>query len=70
MVLTADRPSIIGYDQDLWAARCQYEQADIWAAEQQFVAIRRSNLRILGLTSETSRGLAYIQRVVSKHCAN
>ena len=52
MVLTADCPSIIGYDQDLWAARCQYEQADIWAAEQQFVAIRRSNLRILGLTTE------------------
>jgi hypothetical protein len=46
MVLAHDRPQIIGYDQDLWANRLRYSQADIGDAFDQFSALRRANLRL------------------------
>ena len=46
MVLAHDRPQIIGYDQDLWANRLRYSEADIHHAFEQFSILRRANLRL------------------------
>ena len=47
MALAQDRPRLEGYDQDLWAARLHYEQADPRQALEQFGVVRRSNLTLL-----------------------
>jgi hypothetical protein len=46
MVLAHDRPPLAGYDQDLWASRLRYRDADVRDALEQFTAIRRANVRI------------------------
>ena len=48
MVLAHDRPTITGYDQDLWADRLHYGEADVSVALDEFSVLRRSNLRLLG----------------------
>jgi uncharacterized damage-inducible protein DinB len=48
MVLAHDRPTITGYDQDLWADRLHYGEADVSLALDDFSVVRRSNLRLLG----------------------
>lgn len=47
MVLSHDRPTLTGYDQDLWAQRLGYSQADASQALEEFSVLRRSNLRLL-----------------------
>jgi hypothetical protein len=47
MVLSHDRPRLTGYDQDLFASRLHYEEADPAAALEQFRVLRRSNLALL-----------------------
>jgi uncharacterized damage-inducible protein DinB len=47
MALTQDRPRLVGYDQDLWAARLHYEHSDPRQALEQFGVLRRSNLALL-----------------------
>jgi uncharacterized damage-inducible protein DinB len=47
MVLAHDRPQITGYDQDLWAARLGYDQADVDHALNEFATLRQANLRLL-----------------------
>lgn len=47
VILAQDRPPITGYDQDLWAEQLHYEQADPAEAMEQFIALRRANLRVL-----------------------
>ena len=47
MVLSQDRPAIVGYDQDRLAARLHYHEADMREARRDFEAFRRSNLRVL-----------------------
>lgn len=47
MVLAHDTPELPGYDQDRWAARLRYEDADLPAALEEFAALRRGNLRLL-----------------------
>jgi hypothetical protein len=47
MVLSHDRPAITGYDQDLWADRLGYKDADAGQALEEFSVLRRSNLRLL-----------------------
>ena len=47
MVLAHDRPAITGYDQDLWAKRLRYQDADVDEAIQDFAQLRQSNLRLL-----------------------
>jgi uncharacterized damage-inducible protein DinB len=47
MVLTHDRPTLTGYDQDLWAERLRYEQADAEQALRDFSVLRQANLRLL-----------------------
>jgi hypothetical protein len=47
LILAHDRPSITGYDQDLWADRLHYEDADVAQALETFRVLRRGNLRLL-----------------------
>jgi hypothetical protein len=46
MVLAHDRPPLTGYDQDLWAKRLRYDEADVGDAFDQFAALRRANVRL------------------------
>lgn len=46
MILAHDRPPLQGYDQDLWADRLRYREADVRDAFDQFTALRRANLRL------------------------
>ncbi len=56
MVLAHDRPRITGYDQDLWATRLHYEQADRTLALEQLRVLRESNLRLLERASPEDLG--------------
>jgi hypothetical protein len=47
MILAHDRPEIQGYDQDLWAGRLHYDEADPALAVDTFGALRRWNLSLL-----------------------
>ena len=47
MVLAHDRPQITGYDQDAWADRLRYDEADVAEALEMFGVLRRANLRLL-----------------------
>jgi uncharacterized damage-inducible protein DinB len=47
MVLAQDRPQIAGYDQDRWAERLRYDEADALQALDDFTSLRRANLRLL-----------------------
>ena len=58
MVLAHDRPTITGYDQDLWAERLHYDQASLEISLEEFRMLRRSNLRVI-----TSASPADHQRV-------
>ena len=52
MVLAHDRPRLEGYDQDLWAERLSYRDADPHEAVVRFSVLRGSNLRLLERSSE------------------
>jgi uncharacterized damage-inducible protein DinB len=53
LVLAQDRPSLTGYDQDAWAERLRYDEADPVLALKEFRTVREGNLRVLaGLTSD------------------
>ena len=47
LILAEDRPPVTGYDQDLWADRLRYADADPAAALELFTVLRRANLRLL-----------------------
>jgi len=47
LILAHDRPAITGYDQDRWADRLGYDDADPQEALEQFAVMRRANLRLL-----------------------
>jgi uncharacterized damage-inducible protein DinB len=47
LILAQDRPTITGYDQDLWADRLRYVDADASEALHLFEVVRRANLRII-----------------------
>jgi uncharacterized damage-inducible protein DinB len=51
MVLSHDRPRLTGYDQDLWAERLGYDEADADRALEDFGVLRRTNLRLLARAS-------------------
>ena len=52
MVLAHDRPAITGYDQDLWATRLHYADADPQQAIHDFNVLRQGNLRLLARASD------------------
>ncbi|MCA1584955.1 MAG: DinB family protein [Acidobacteria bacterium] len=47
LILSQDRPPLTGYDQDLWAERLHYEEADPSDALELFSVLRRANLRLV-----------------------
>lgn len=47
MILAHDSPELLGYDQDLWAERLRYQDADLATALDDFTTLRTLNLRLL-----------------------
>lgn len=47
LILAQDRPALTGYDQDLWAERLHYADADPREALEQLRVLRRGNLALL-----------------------
>jgi uncharacterized damage-inducible protein DinB len=47
MILAQDRPNITGYDQDLWADRLNYADADADEAMSVFTLLRLANLKLI-----------------------
>jgi uncharacterized damage-inducible protein DinB len=47
MVLAHEGPELPAYDQDLWAERLRYAEADLQAALEDFALLRALNLRVL-----------------------
>lgn len=55
MTLAHKHPPIPGYDQDLWASRLRYHQADLGSALDQFTSLRMANIRLLKATTPEER---------------
>jgi hypothetical protein len=51
LVLAQDRPPLTGYDQDAWADRLHYRDADAATALLEFGTLRAANLRLLARAS-------------------
>lgn len=47
LILAQDRPTITGFDQDLWAERLDYANADPFESLELFAVLRRDNLRLI-----------------------
>jgi DinB superfamily len=47
LILAQERPALTGYDQDLWADRLRYADADPNEALELFDVLRRANLRLV-----------------------
>ena len=47
LILAQDRPTLTGYDQDLWAERLHYADADPLEALEQLRVLRRGNLGLI-----------------------
>ena len=47
LILAQDRPTLTGYDQDLWAERLHYADADPSQALEQLRVLRRGNLGLI-----------------------
>jgi hypothetical protein len=47
LVLAQDRPTLTGYDQDRWAERLGYADADAKQSLEEFSMQREANLRLL-----------------------
>ena len=54
-ILAQDRPTLAGYDQDLWVSRLGHNQADPRAMLDLFRALRRSNLELWERTPTPER---------------
>jgi hypothetical protein len=55
MILAHDAPELPGYDQDLWAARLGYGDADVATALGDFAALRQANLRLFRRATPADR---------------
>ena len=51
LTLAQDRPPLTGYDQDAWASRLRYADADPRQALDLFAVVRRANLALLDAAS-------------------
>jgi uncharacterized damage-inducible protein DinB len=47
LVIAQDRPPLTGYDQDAWAERLRYDEADPVVALREFRTVREGNVRVL-----------------------
>jgi DinB family protein len=52
MILAHDTPELPGYDQDLWAERLHYDEADLETALRDFSILREGNLRLFRRATE------------------
>ena len=55
MILAHDRPEIQAYDQDLWASRLRYAEANLTDTLQQFSLLRRLNVALFERLSPAER---------------
>ena len=62
MVLAHESPELPSYDQDLWAEKLAYGDADLATALSEFSAFRHANLRILRGTSASDLGRVMLHR--------
>ena len=64
LILAQDRPPLTGYDQDLWAERLRYADADPSDALHLFEVVRRANLRLVERASaaELNRVGVHVER--------
>lgn len=79
LILAQDRPTITGYDQDLWADRLHYANSNPADSLETFGVLRRDNLRLLdratpedlervGVHSERGEeSIAYLCRLYAGH---
>jgi hypothetical protein len=79
LILAQDRPAITGFDQDLWAERLQYADADPAESLDTLRVLRRDNLRLIeratpqdlqrvGLHSERGEeSVGYLVRLFAGH---
>jgi hypothetical protein len=79
LVLAQHRPTLTGYDQDLWANRLRYHEVNLRDAFDQFTTLRRANLRLwerlgeadlsrVGLHSERGEeSLEHMRRLYAAH---
>jgi uncharacterized damage-inducible protein DinB len=79
LILAQDRPTITGYDQDLWADRLHYDEASPEDSLATFSVLRHANLRVIERASaeemqrvgvHAERGeesLAHLQRLYAGH---
>ena len=51
LILAQDRPTLTGYDQDLWADRLHYADADPAEALETLRVLRRGNLKLIDLAT-------------------
>jgi len=54
MVLGGDRPTLGGYDQDVWAKRLRYQDVDPHESVRQFAQTRTANLELLDRVDQAS----------------
>jgi hypothetical protein len=59
-ILAHDRPSLIGYDQDLWVERLRHQDDDVEEMLVLMEALRRSHLALWARTSSDERARAGI----------
>jgi uncharacterized damage-inducible protein DinB len=55
LILAQERPTLTGYDQDAWATRLHYADADPAEAIGVFTLLRRTNLRLIERASPEDR---------------
>lgn len=79
LILAQDKPTITGYDQDLWAARLRYEDSEPSESLETFGVLRRDNIRLIaratpadlqrvGVHSERGEeSVAYLCRLYAGH---
>lgn len=56
MVIAEDRPALAGFDQDAWAERLAYADANPFESLVEFTAMRQGNLRLLDGTAPEALG--------------
>jgi uncharacterized damage-inducible protein DinB len=79
LILSQHRPTITGYDQDLWANRLRYQDSDPSESLETFRVLRRDNVRLIaratpddlqrvGVHSERGEeSVAYLCRLYAGH---
>jgi hypothetical protein len=64
LILAQERPALTGFDQDLWAERLHYDDADPMESIELFRVLRRANLHLLerASPSDLSRVGMHVER--------